>query len=197
MSPTRRRLLLCTMLLAAFLAPAAGDGYAQRVTAVDLDKSTIAFVLKQMNVPVEGKFGKFSVQLAFDAAKPGEGRVQVQLDLASIDTGSEEANDEVKGKGWFDVKSYPTARFVSSAVKSLGAARYELAGKLTIKGRTKDVVAPFTFKPVGQGAVFDGAFVLKRLDYAIGEGVWSDTDTVANEVQVKFRISATGGTLRK
>ena len=196
MTPPRRRLLLCTAL-AALLVPAAGSGYGQRVSAVDQDKSAITFVSKQMNVPVEGKFGRFSVQLVFDAAKPNEGRVQVELDLASIDTGSEEANDEVKGKGWFDVKNYPTARFVSSAVKSLGPGRYELAGKLTIKGRTRDVVAPFTLKPAGQGAVFDGAFVLKRLDYAIGEGVWSDTDTVANEVQVKFRISAVAGTVKK
>ncbi len=196
MTASRRRLLLCTTL-AAFLVPAADSGYAQRVSAVDQGKSTITFVSKQMNVPVEGKFGRFSVQLAFDAAKPTEGRVQVELDLSSIDTGSEEANDEVKGKGWFDVKNHPTARFVSSAVRSVGPGRYELAGKLTIKGHTRDVVAPFTFKPAGQGAVFDGAFVLKRLDYAVGEGVWSDTDTVANEVQVKFRIAAVAGTSKK
>ena len=197
MTPLRPRLLLWCAALVAFLMPPTGPGYAQRVNAVDQDKSTITFVSKQMNVPVEGKFGKFSVQLAFDAAKPNEGRVQVELDLSSIDTGSEEANDEVKSKGWFDVKNHPTARFVSSAVKSLGPGRYELSGKLTIKGRTRDVVAPFTFKPAGQGALFDGAFVLKRLDFAIGEGVWSDTDTVANEVLVKFRISAMAGTLKK
>lgn len=196
MTPPCRRLLLATAL-AVFLATAVGSGYAQRVSTVDQDKSTITFVSRQMNVPVEGKFGKFSVQLAFDAAKPNEGRVQVELDLSSIDTGNEEANDEVKGKGWFDVKNHPTARFVSSAVKSVGSGRYELAGKLTIKGRTRDVVAPFTFKPAGQGAVFEGAFVLKRLDYAIGEGVWSDTDTVANEVQVKFRIAAMAGTPKR
>ena len=187
-SPCR---LIAYLLFAACFALAADRACAQRVNAVDLGKSTIAFISKQMNVPVEGKFGKFSVQLAFDVAKPSEGRVQVELELASIDTGSEEANDEVKAKGWFDVKNHPSARFVSSAVKSLGAGRYEVAGKLTIKGRTKDVTAPFTFKPTGQGAVFEGAFVLKRLDYAIGEGEWSDTETVANEVQVKFRLSAT------
>jgi polyisoprenoid-binding protein YceI len=195
---TPSRFVLCA-LLGALLLTTAGRGYAQRVTAVDPGKSTITFVSKQMNVPVQGKFGRFSIQLAFDAAKPSEGRVQVELDLASIDTGSEEANDEVKSKGWFDVKNYPTARFVSSTVRSLGSGRYELAGKLTIKGRIKDVVAPFTFTltPAGQEAVFDGAFVLKRLDYGIGEGVWSDTDTVANEVQVKFHISAVVGPLKK
>jgi len=193
---TPSRFVLCA-LLGALLLTTAGRGYAQRVTTVDPGKSTITFVSKQMNVPVQGKFGRFSIQLAFDAAKPSEGRVQVELDLASIDTGSEEANDEVKSKGWFDVKNYPTARFVSSTVRSLGPGRYELAGKLNIKGRIKDVVAPFTLTPAGEGAVFDGAFVLKRLDYGIGEGLWSDTDTVANEVQVKFHISAVVGPLKK
>jgi polyisoprenoid-binding protein YceI len=182
--------IACAMLAVAF-APGAGRAYAQRVSVVDLDKSTITFVSKQMNVPVEGKFGKFSVQLAFDPAKYAEGQVQVELDLTTIDTGSDEANDEVKGKGWFDVKNHPTARFVSGSVKSLGAGRYEASGKLTIKGRTKEVTAPFTFKPDARGALFDGAFVLKRLDYGIGEGAWSDTDTVANEVQVRFHL-ATG-----
>ena len=196
MNQSRDQFGVCA-LGAAFLAFTAGYGHAQRVTGVDLDKSSISFVSKQMNVPVEGKFGKFSVQLAFDAAKPEEGRVQVELDLASIDTGSEEANEEVKGKGWFDVKKYPIARFVSSSVKSLGTGRYELAGKHTIKGRTKDVIAPFTFKSQGQGAAFDGVFALKRLDYAIGEGAWSDTDTVADEVQVKFRIVAVSATSKK
>src|SRR5262245_29046855 len=185
---TRSALTVCA--LAASLCSAT-NADAQRVTAIDADQSAIIFVSKQMNVPVEGKFGKFSAQLAFDPTQPNQGRVQVEVDLGSIDTGSEEANDEVKSKGWFDVKNHPTARFVSSSVKSLGPGRYEVAGKLTIKGRSKDVSAPFTYKSAGAGGVFEGAFALKRLDYGIGEGAWSDTDTVANEVQIKFRLSAT------
>jgi polyisoprenoid-binding protein YceI len=184
------RSALTTCAVAAALLCSAANAYAQRVSAVDTNKSAITFVSKQMNVPVEGKFGKFSAQLAFDPAQPSQGRVQVEVDLASIDTGSEEANDEVKSKGWFDVKNYPSARFVSSSVKSLGAGRYEVAGKLTIKGRSKDVTAPFTYKPAGAGGMFEGSLTLKRLDYGIGEGAWSDTDTVANEVQIKFRFSA-------
>ena len=184
----RSALTTCAVVV-ALLCPAA-NAYAQRVSVVDTDKSAITFVSKQMNVPVEGKFGKFSAQLAFDPAQPSQGRVQVEVDLASIDTGSEEANDEVKSKGWFDVKNYPTARFVSSSVKSLGADRYEVAGKLTIKGRSKDVTAPFTYKSAGADGMFEGSLALKRLDYGIGEGAWSDTDTVANEVQIKFRFSA-------
>jgi polyisoprenoid-binding protein YceI len=191
MSRSLSQALLCLTLVAPSLLGTVS--YAQRITTVNADKSTITFVARQMNVPTDGKFGKFSLQLLFDPAKLNESRVQMDIDLASIDTGSAEANDEVKGKGWFDVKNNPTARFVSSTVRSVGGNRYEVAGKLTIKGRTKDVTAPFTFKPEGQGGLFEGAFTLKRLDYAIGEGAWSDTDTVANEVQVKFRISGTSG----
>jgi len=186
----RSALTACAVVAASLWS--LGSANAQRVTAIDPEKSAITFVSKQMNVPVEGNFRKFSAQLAFDPAQPSQGRVEVEVDLASIDTGSDEANDEVKSKGWFDVKNHPNARFVSSSVKSLGAGRYELAGKLTIKGRTKDVTAPFTYKSAGPGGVFEGAFALKRLDYGIGEGAWSDTDTVANEVQIKFRFSATG-----
>jgi polyisoprenoid-binding protein YceI len=185
------RLVLCSAFAAAGMSSA--DTHAQRVTAVNLDKSAITFVARQMNVPTEGKFGKFTVLLVFDPAKLNESRVQLEVDLSSIDTGSEEANDEVKGKAWFDVKNHPTAKFLSSAVKSPGAGRYEVTGKMTIKGRTKDVTAPFTFKPDAQGGLFEGAFVLKRLDYAIGEGPWADIETVADEVQVKFRISGAAG----
>jgi polyisoprenoid-binding protein YceI len=186
-----RRWMLCAALVAPGLLSA--EAHAQRVTGVDLGKSAITFVARQMNVPTDGKFGKFTLQLLFDPAKLNESRVQLDVDLASIDTGSADANDEVKGKAWFDVKNYPSAKFVSGAVKSLGGNRYEVTGKMSIKGRTKDVTAPFTFRPQGQGGLFEGAFALKRLDFAIGEGTWSDTDTVANEVQVKFRISGTSG----
>ena len=185
------RALLCVALIAPCFVSEVS--YAQRVTAANIDKSSVTFVGKQMNVPTDGKFGKFALQIAFDPAKLNESRIQMDVELASVDTGSVEANDEVKGKSWFDVKNNPTARFVSTAVKSLGGNRYEVSGKMTIKGRTKEVAAPFTFKPEGQGGTFEGTFTLKRLDYAIGEGAWADTDTVANEVQVKFRISGTAG----
>ena len=184
-------------VLVALSAIAIPDGYAQRITAVDSQRSSITFVSKQMNVPVEGKFGKLSAQISFDPAKTADSSVTLEVDLNSIDTGSEEANTEVKGKSWFDVKTYPTAKFVSTGVRSLGSGRYEAAGNLTIKGRTKPISAPFSFKAEGQGGAFDGSFLLKRLEYGIGEGAWSDTDTVANEVQVKFHVTGTSGTPKR
>ena len=61
---------------------------------------------------------------------------------------------------------------------------------MTIKGRTQEVSAPAIFRTEGNSAAFDGSFVLKRADFGIGEGIWADFGTVANEVPIKFHLVA-------
>lgn len=176
------RLILVFSLLLPLMAGAA------EYKNVQLDKSSITFVSKQMSVPVEGVFKKFSAKVKINPAKAASGKAQIDIDLASIDAGSAEANDEVKGKSWFGVADYPTASFVSDSVKEFGAGKYEASGKMTIKGKTLTVQAPFTLKEDKGQLNVDGAFTLKRLDYGIGSGLWSDTSVVADEVQIKFHL---------
>lgn len=178
------------ILLAGFMF--AGIAGAAELGPIQADKSRLAFVSKQMGVPVEGEFRKFAVQMSFDPAKPEAGKAQIEIDMASIDAGSAEANEEVVGKNWFNVKQFPKASFVSSSVKALGGNKYEVAGQLSIKGKTQDVLVPATFTAQGNTGVFDGGFTIRRGDFAIGEGSWAKFDIVANEVQIKFRITATG-----
>ena len=178
-------LLLCTL---ATTLPAA---YAVEFNQVQTGKSALSFVSKQMNVPVEGQFKSFRGKLAFDPAKPAAASAELEIDLASIDAGSKDANDEVAGKAWFNTKAFPVAKFVVTSVKPLGGNRFEVAGKMTIKGKTQDLVAPVTLRQEGNSATFEGSVVIKRADYAIGEGMWADFGTVANEVQVKYRLVAT------
>ena len=87
-------------------------------------------------------------------------------------------------------EAFPTARFVSGTVKPLGGNKVEVAGQLTIKGKTQDVVVPATFTPQGNSGVFDGSFTIRRADFSIGEGSWAKFDIVANDVLIKFRITA-------
>ncbi|MFC5299943.1 YceI family protein [Azospira restricta] len=154
------------------------------------ERSQIAFTSKQMGVAVDGRFRKFAATLSFDPARPAAASARIDIELASIDAGSKDADDEVVGKQWFNTKTFPTASFVAAGVKPLGGDRYEAVGKISIKGRSQDAVLPFTVKQDGRTATFDGSLVIKRLDFAIGEGPWADVGTVANEVQVKFRIVA-------
>jgi polyisoprenoid-binding protein YceI len=176
--------------IATLVLLSVASAHAEEYTAIQPDKSSVAFVFRQMNVPVDGRFGKFAAQLKFDPAKPAAASASIDIDLASIDTGSAEGNDEVAGKLWFNTKANPTARFVATSFRALGGNRYEALGKLTIKGRTQDMAAPFTFTQQGRNGIADGALTIKRADFAIGEGMWADFGTVANEVQIKFRLQA-------
>lgn len=177
-----KRFLIIPLLLAASLALGA------EFTVLRSQQSSISFVSKQMGVPVEGNFKKFAAQIAVNPARPEAGTARIDIDLGSIDTGSTEADEEVAGKAWFDTKNHPAASFASSSIRSLGKDRYEVIGKLSIKGKTLDIKASFTLKQNADTLIIDGQFPLKRLDYGIGSGVWSDTGVVADEVQIRFRF---------
>lgn len=179
-----KSIVFAAALLAAPLTHAA------EFASVVPEKSSIAFVTKQMGVAVDGSFKRFKATLAFDPAKPQSATAQFDIDTASIDAGGAEANDEAKGKNWFAVQQYPTASFKATSVKALGPNKFEVHGPLTIRGKSKEVVAPVSFKQDGANGVFDGALTIKRLEFGLGQGMWADTDTVGDEVQIKFHIVA-------
>jgi polyisoprenoid-binding protein YceI len=93
---------------------------------------------------------------------------------------------------WFNVLKFPQATFTSTAIKPLGAGKFEVAGKLAIKGSSRDVTVPVTITQAGPVSTASGAFAIKRLEFKIGEGEWADTSMVADEVQVKFKLALTG-----
>jgi polyisoprenoid-binding protein YceI len=180
--------LVASLAIAAGGAPAM-PAHAQVAATVALDKSYIRFVTKQMNVPVEGRFRKFNANIAFDAKKPAATKAEFEVDLASIDLGNPDGDTEVQRKPWFNTDAFPRAKFVSGTVKALGGDRYEVAGPLTIKGIAQNVAIVASVKSDAAGvSVAEGQFPLKRLLFKIGEGQWADTDTVADEVEVRFRF---------
>lgn len=159
---------------------------------VDAGKSSVSAVFKQLNVPVEAKFKKFVAQIDFDSTKPDAAKASVEIDIASFDLGDAEYNKEVTKKEWFNAAQFPKATFVSSSIKASAGApagtKYDVAGKLTIKGKTADVRFPLMVKKEGSSQVFDGAVPIKRLTFNIGEGEWKDTGMVADDVTIKFHV---------
>ena len=156
-------------------------------------QSEVAFVAKQMGVPLDGKFGKFDAQVALDIKKPEAGKIVFSIDLGSAVVGDIETIKELKKPEWFNVSKFPTAIFTSSTIKSAGAGKLELAGTLSIKGTVRPLIVPVTITPSGNGmTVAQGSFTLKRVDFKIGEGDWADISIVANDVVVKFKLAFTG-----
>jgi len=180
---------ITTTTLAA-LALAALPAFAQQ-TLVPA-QSEIAFTSKQMGVPVDGKFKKFDAQVAFDPKKPEAAKISFSIDIGSATLGSPETEAELVKPDWFNTKAFPQATFQSSAVKAAGPGKFTVTGKLAIKGSARDVVVPVTLAQAGAVTTASGAFTIKRLEFKIGDGDWKDTSMVADDVQVKFKLTLSG-----
>ena len=163
----------------------------QAQQAVVPAQSELAFTSRQMGVPVDGRFKRFSAQVAFDPARLASSQIVFTVDTGSADV-SREVNAELPKPVWFNAAAFPQATFTSSGFRRIDATRYEVAGKLAIKGLSSDVVVPVTLVQNGAITVASGAFPIRRLAFRIGEKEWADTSMVADEVQVRFKIALTG-----
>jgi len=176
------------LALALQSAPALAQSPAKLVPA----QSEVAFVTKQMGVPVDGKFKKFDAQINLDPKNPAAGSVAFSVDTGSASLGVPESDAEMPKAIWFNVAKFPQAHFKSTAIKGLGNGKFEVAGKLDIKGSTRDIVVPVQITQANGQSTATGSFVIKRLDFKIGEAEWTDTTVVANDVTVKFKLALTG-----
>lgn len=174
---------IVALFVAAFaaLALAADSG-------IDKKASSIAITFTQMGVPVSAKFTDFAGAISYDPANIAAAKAQLTVQLASFDMGDAEYNKEVQKKEWFNAAQFPQATFTSSAIKAISADKLQAQGKLMIKGHALDVSVPISVKQSGNVKSFSGTLVIKRLSFGIGEGEWKDTDTLADDVAIKFTI---------
>ena len=190
----RKTLSSLSLLAFGAVGALAGAPAAQAQTAAQLlaAQSEIGFVSKQMGVPVEGKFKKFEADIQFDAAKLASSRIALRIDTGSATIGVRETDAELPKPVWFGVKQYPQATFQSSSIKALGGGKYQVAGKLTVKGQAHEVEVPVALTQAGGITTATGQFAVKRLALRVGEGEWADTSMVADEVLVRFKLAVSG-----
>lgn len=156
-------------------------------------QSEVGFTIKQMGVPVNGRFKRFAVQTNFDPKSPQTSQVTLRFELASATVSADADADAELGKpDWFATAKFPQATFQSTGIKALGSGKFEVAGKLSIKGSSRDVVVPMQLAQAGGVSTVTGGLPIKRLDFKVGEGDWADTSFVANDVQVKFKLVLQG-----
>jgi len=154
--------------------------------------SMLRFSFEQAGANNNGRFGKYTVDVAFAADNLAASKIDTTVDVASLDTGDKERDDTLKSADLFDVAKFPKARFVATKITLAGAGRYEAQGKLTIRNVTKDLKLPITFqtkdekgKAVGY---MTGRATIKRLEYGVGQGDWKSTEWVKDDVLVTFSL---------
>ncbi len=181
-------ILFGTLITASPLASLA----AAQCYTLDASRSTLTFGSDQMGAPFEGHFGKFNASITFDSADPADSRLDVTIDLASVETGEEQRNGTLKGPDFFDVAHFKTAHFVTSLVTKNSAGIYEAAGKLTLRDVTRSVKIAFNFTSRKEGTAvvsyLAGSASLKRHDFGVGRGEYDDPEVVGEDVAVKFSL---------
>ena len=185
-----KNIILSSLALASSLLLAALPAQAQQQLVPA--QSSVEFTAKHMGVPLQGHFKKFDAQVAFDPAKLAASRIRFTVDTGSATMGARETDAELPKAPWFNVPQFPQATFESTAIKALGGGKFDVAGKLTIKGAAVNVSVPVTLVQSGATTTATGSLPIKRLAFKIGDGEWADTSMVADEVQVKFKLALTG-----
>jgi polyisoprenoid-binding protein YceI len=140
--------------------------------AIDPIHSSINFSVRHLVVgKIHGRFDQFSGAIAI--TDDGTPSVSAEVDVTTIDTGNEQREAHIKAPDFFDVSQFPTATFVSTAVRADGDD-YVLDGDFTLKGVTKPVTMTLVFNGtnpgMGRGEVagFDASVVLSRKDFGVG-----------------------------
>jgi polyisoprenoid-binding protein YceI len=165
------------------------------LTIVLLFTSAFAFVREQnwninpeYTVKFSGKYadGIFKTltgTIVFDEQKLASSRLDVTIEVASINTGNGLKNKHAKSAKWFDVEKYPVIHFVSSSVSKTDNG-YQAKGELQMHGIKKTITIPFTFSKNGGLGTFYGKFKVNRGDFGIGEAKGNESDFTTLEVTV-------------
>jgi polyisoprenoid-binding protein YceI len=172
--------------------------FTQESFEIDPNHSTIAFAVKHMLInTVRGRFREFAGVIRIEGSNLSKSAVNVAIRVATIDTGFQKRDDDLRGADFLDVEKFPEIAFASSRVEKQPDG-FALIGNLTMHGVTKEVKIPFSYN----GRVTDAtgherigvtaSLVINRRDWGISYNKVLDNGGLiaANEVQIQLDIEA-------
>lgn len=178
-------MIVRAFLVTLFLSPCALAGTLQ----ADQTTGRLEFSAVQAGAKFTGAFTRFRVTLDFDPAHPDQGRLDVAVDVTSIDTQDPERDEVLRGADFFWIEKHPQAVFHAGRFERAGA-QWRATGELTIRGVSKAVPVSFTLAPAagGRPAVMKGGAILSRLAFGLGQGDWASTEWIGDAVDVRFEL---------
>ena len=165
---------------------------------LDASHSRLGFSARHaMVTTVRGAFPAFEGTATIDAANPSASKVDLTIDVASVSTGAPDRDGHLKSGDFFDVETYPTMTFHSTAVEREGA-EWAVTGDLTIKDVTKPVTIVFeeagsARDPFGNLRVgFEGSTTINRKDWGLTWNAALETGgvLVSEKIKLEFDVSA-------
>lgn len=178
-------------LLGSSSLPLQAQGVTYRVDPVH---STVLFRVKHMNTAfVYGRFNSFTGTIVVNERNPAQSSVAFEIDLNSVDTGTSQRDDHLRGPDFFNTRQFPKATFRSTRVRKLNDTTIEVQGNLTLRGVTKPLTLRVTLtgkgrNPRGQEIIgFETTFTLKRSAFGINYGL---NGGLSDEVRLTVSVEA-------
>ncbi len=159
--------------------------YAQQYQPSD-EKSTVSFSIKNFGIATGGSFKGLKGTIEFNPASAGTAKFDISVDAGKVNTDNNARDNHLRKEEYFDAEKYPGISFVSAKITAKGSG-FTVAGKLTIKGTTKDISFPFTAQPKDDGYLFEGSFQLNRRDFNVG----GSSMVLGDNVTVNLSVFAT------
>jgi polyisoprenoid-binding protein YceI len=180
-----------TLLTILSLTLATAPAWGAAAWAFDSAMSKLTFVATQAGGDFEGRFRRFTPIIVFDSTDLAHSRFTVDIDTTTADTGEPDRDDALKGKDFFAAAQWPKAHFETTAFRATGPGAFVATGTLTVRNVSRAVQLPFTFNLAmdGKSAALVGGTTVRRLDYGVGQGEWSDTKWIGNEVRIRFELA--------
>jgi len=164
---------------------------------VDPAHSYVGFTIGFLGLTkVRGSFKTYTAAILYDEKDPTRSSVTVVFDPASIDTGLEMRDKDLKGPRFFDVEKFPSMIFRSQSIERAGKDGYVVHGTLEMHGVRRDVTIPMTqtvprMPDTAWGNMrvgVTGVVKLKRTDYGINGNEFWGNKTLSDEVEVEINI---------
>ena len=107
---------------------------------VDPTHAEIGFAVRHLMIStVRGRFGSVTGTVLADEQNPKNSRIDVSVDVASIDTRQEMRDNHLRSADFFDAANHPTMHFVSKRIEGNVPENFKIIGDLTIRGNTHEV----------------------------------------------------------
>ncbi len=136
----------------------------------------------------KGVFKNWTAKITFDPTKLDAAIANVEIDLASAETGNTTYDKTLPTSDWFNVKKEPNGRFITSTFSQDGDT-FRAEGTLSLRGKTVPVVLNFTFSENSKAAKIEGTTKLNRLDFDIGRSSDPSGDWVKPNIEIAISVA--------
>lgn len=166
---------------------------------IDPAHSEIGFAAKHMMIStVRGRFSEISGYIEFEEGAPEDSKIDVEIDVASVDTRQEPRDEHLRSADFFDAENHPVMKFVSTKVDKVKGNEYKVTGDLTIRGTTKPVTLDATFEGVhpdpwgGTRAGFTATGKINRHDFGLNwnAAIEAGGVVVGPEIKIQLEVEA-------